>query len=92
MSRILLHYVLPLLLPTLIFITWVVLTRHWHKGEKSMVERISAGPWFWLAVAGFALMTAGLVYIALSQVEPPGGTYEPPRMENGEVVPGRTVR
>lgn len=43
----------------------------------------------WLAIAGSALMVAGLVYFAHFGGAPPTGTYEPARYEDGKLVPGR---
>ena len=88
--RIFLHAVLPFLLPTLVFITWIVLSQR-HDHEKSVVERISSGPWLWLLLIGFILFAIGLGYLSLDGV-PPGGTYQAPRLENGIIVPGRVVR
>lgn len=88
--RIFLHAVLPFLLPTIVFVLWVIFSQR-HDHEQSPVERISGGPWFWLLVSGFVLFSAGLGYLAM-EGEEPGGTYEAPRLEDGKIVPGRIVR
>lgn len=90
MGRIFLQAVLPFLLPTLVFVLWVILSQR-HDHEKSAIERIAGGPWFWLVLAGFVLFAVGLGFLA-TEGEPPGGTYVPPYMENGQIVPGRIVR
>ncbi len=88
MTRILLQYLLPLLLPAAIYFGWVWLAQRTGKGQADGFTPLQEGPWFWLVTAGLALMVAGLVFTALmgkGQIE---GTYEPPRFEGGRVVPG----
>lgn len=88
MTRIVLQYVLPLLLPTLVFVGWIALTRKPGQSPNDMLVRLQDGPWFWLVVCGFALMLAGLAVLGLGQGSDPGGTYHPPQYEGGRVVPG----
>ncbi len=79
--RILLHYVLPLVLPAAVYFGWVLIA----KRKKISLQD---GPWFWLMVAGFALMAGVLSYLALTGGSEPGRTYYPSHMEDGKVVPG----
>ena len=88
MSRILLQYVLPLLLPTLIFFGWLALTRKAGETRAETMARLQGGPWYWLVIAGFVLMAAGLAYLGLSHGGPPGSFYVPPHVEDGRVIPG----
>lgn len=87
MTRLLLTYVLPLVLPTAIYVAWVWYARKTHKGEGEL-PGLRRGPLFWCLVAGFALMAGGLVTVALTSGAPPGsGDYRPPHLEGGKVVP-----
>ena len=79
--RILLHYILPLVLPAAVYIGWVLIA----KRKKISLQE---GPWFWLIVGGFTLMAGVLVYLALTGGSEPGGTYYPSHLEDGKVVPG----
>ena len=88
MSRILLQYLLPLLLPAAIYFGWVWLANRTGKGRADGSMGLQEGPWFWLVTAGLALMVAGLVFTALTGQGQMEGTYEPPRLEGGRVVPG----
>ena len=88
MIRILLTYVLPLVLPALLYIFWVKISRVFGSNPD---RQLRDGPWFWLAVAGFALMTAGMVALALIGTNPTEGTYQPPRVEDGKIIPGHIV-
>ena len=80
--RILLHYILPLVLPAAVYFGWVLIAKH---KKISMQD----GPWLWLIVAGFALMASVLVYLALTGGSDPGRTYYPSHIEDGKVVPGK---
>ena len=88
MSRVIIQYVLPLLLPTLIFVGWLVLTRKTGETRAETMTRMEGGPWYWLVVAGFLLMAVGFIYLGLSHDNPSESVYVPPAVENGRVVPG----
>ncbi len=88
MTRLLIQYLLPLILPAVIFLIWAWLSRHQH-ATGSLQSRLQEGPWLWLIVAGLVLMVGGLVYTALSTGGDAGGTYVAPRWEDGRIVPGR---
>jgi hypothetical protein len=88
MTRILLQYLLPLLLPAAIYLAWAWFSRARHPAG-ALPGRLRDGPWFWLIFAGVALAAAGLVFTALIGGEAPGETYQAPRWEDGGIVPGR---
>jgi hypothetical protein len=91
MIRILLEFLLPLVLPTLVYAGWMAL-------EKRRAERLGKGeapswreaPWVWLSLAGVVL--AALLLFGLALMRDTGnakGQYVPPRMEkDGRIVPG----
>ncbi len=87
MTRLLLQYLLPLLLPAAIYLGWVWLAQRTGKGRADGFT-LQEGPWFWLVTAGLALMVAGLVFTALMGQGQMEGTYKPPRFEGGRVIPG----
>lgn len=88
MSRALLQYLLPLILPTVLYLAWALLVRDSDSGRK-LTAIVRDGPWFWLIVAGVVLAGASLVFTALVGGGDIDGTYIPPRWEGGRVVPGR---
>jgi predicted membrane-bound mannosyltransferase len=84
MLRVLLTIVLPLTLPTAIYIAWVAFTSRSENREKL---RLGAMPLVWLVLAGVALLAAVLVTVTVHFGEPVSGRYVPPRYEDGRVVP-----
>jgi hypothetical protein len=91
--RIVLDYILPLVLPTILFIFWRLFERKRAIARGAAeIPSLADGPWVWLAVAGVALLGASLMFLAFTTGEPKGGRYEPPQLIDGEVRPGRVVR
>jgi hypothetical protein len=96
MIRILLGVVLPLLAPTLLYFLYVLIV-HWLRPGRtagaatSPPDPLRNAPWLWLLGVGVALMAAGLVFVAEFDREPPGGTYVPPQLIDGVVVPGHVI-
>jgi len=84
--RFLLNYLLPLLLPLVIYLTVVWATR----GRS--VDWLEETPWLVLLGAGVILLALSLIGWSLLSGAPPEEVYVPPHLEDGEVVPGRTVR
>jgi hypothetical protein len=80
MLRILLQYVLPLVLPFLVYLVYARLAQ----------KPGSDAPWIGLAAAGVALMAVSLVTWGLLSGSDPSETYVPARFEDGELVPGTT--
>ncbi len=86
MSRILLNYLLPFLVPLVVYLVWARLSG--RRRGKDAISLNEEGPWFWGLFAGFFLMTAGLVWLALANNGPTEGIYQAPHIENGKIVPG----
>jgi len=84
MLRVLLTIVLPLLLPTALYLFWATTLR------PARNEAIFwwALPWLWLAGAGVALLAIVLLIVTVHFGTPQEGIYVPPRWENGHIVPG----
>jgi len=89
MIRIFLHYVLPILLPTVLYLGWLAFARRRARVAGGKVPGFDEGPWFWTILLGLVLMFGGLVTWGLFGGDAPGSVYQPPRYENGKVSPGR---
>ncbi|HXQ53155.1 MAG TPA: DUF6111 family protein [Stellaceae bacterium] len=85
MTRAFLTIVVPLLLPTALYALWVL-----SIGRTEPAAEWRTLPWVWLAGAGAAL--AAIVFVAVVQIQGTReGSYIPPHLENGKVVPGQVV-
>lgn len=92
MIRILFTYVLPLVLPTILYFTWM----GWIKRKISKLQKAGEDidhikiktPWIRLVLAGVVLMAIGLVTIAVLGGAPANSDYQPPRYEDGKIIPG----
>ena len=84
MLRVLFTIVLPLLLPTVIYLVWVRIS-HWSEGEG---VRWTALPWPWLVGAGALLLACVLLVVSVHFGTSTPGTYVPPRWEGGRILPG----
>jgi hypothetical protein len=85
MIRIIVENVLLFLLPTAMYIGYMLLTRT----SAPAGTIINDAPLIWLFLAGALLLAATLVYYATTT---PGGSpdqvYIPPHMKNGHIEPG----
>jgi hypothetical protein len=85
--RLFLQYVLPLLLPFLIYAAYVALAQGRMPRWLDLDER----QWVMLGGTGLALLMISLVTWSLLSGSPPDEAYVPPHLENGRIVPGTTV-
>lgn len=88
MSRIILNYLLPLIVPTAAYLAWVWYFRRRAETTGDEPPEITRGGLFWSLVLGLALVIAGLVGLAVTAgVKPGEGGYQSPRIEDGRVIP-----
>jgi len=86
MIRILLTIVLPLLLPTLLYLLWLAASR---RAAFAMPVPWRDMPWVWLAAAGIVLAALLLFFINVRVGSQ--GAYVPPKYIDGRIVPGHVV-
>lgn len=84
LQKILFHGI-PLLLPFVVYGLWVYAVRRKMTTTGGVWND---APWTWLLIVGFALMIASLFAVGLLSGEGPGGTYVPPHLVDGVIVPG----
>ena len=105
MVRIILTYILPLVLPTVMYFAWLSWVKKKIAAAKAQAAAEGAPepdaeqivhdfeiktPWLRLAMAGLGLVVVTLMLsLILLPDNPENSTYEPPRLENGDVVPGQ---
>jgi hypothetical protein len=83
--RVFLTVVLPLILPTALYLLWLR-TARW--AESGGTLRWGTLPWLWLAGTGAVLLALVLVVVHVGFGTAQPGVYVPPRWENGHIVPG----
>ena len=88
MVRLLLTYILPLVLPLLVYLAWNAYARSVAKRNGAEPPSLERGPIFWSIVAGFVLLVASLlVFAVLGGDAPDAGKYVAPRYEDGKIIP-----
>jgi Family of unknown function (DUF6111) len=85
MPRVLLTIVLPLVLPTALYLVWVTTL---GRPQRNGVTLWMTLPWMWLAGAGIALLAIVLFVVSVHFGGQQEGVYVPPRWQNGHIVPG----
>ena len=88
MLRIFFEVLLPLALPTALYLCWV-----WIAQEPGPAAglRWAALPWVWLAGAGVLLLAFVLLVLVVGFGTSQPGVYVPPRWQNGRIVPGHVA-
>tara|TARA_Y100001960_G_C14634877_1_gene807723 strand:+ start:776 stop:1042 length:267 start_codon:yes stop_codon:yes gene_type:complete len=81
-----LKYAVPFVLPFVLYFIWVFIERR-RKAVGGWETRDT--PWIWLSIVGLALLIVALLGTGLLIGTEPGGTYVPPYIKDGEVIPGR---
>ena len=87
--RILIEYVMPLFLPTLLWVLWFGRRQRHARANGHPVPGWNTVPWSWLLIAGGALALLSLVAGALDRGQKVG-TYHPATVDSqGHIIPGR---
>jgi hypothetical protein len=91
MLKKLLTVVLPLMLPTLIYMAYMMIDRRKAAASGGAVVPWWVGaPWTWLITGGVLLAAIVLVTVALTGGFETSGTYHPARLIDGKVIEGET--
>ena len=88
MLRVLFEYIVPMALPTAVYLLWLAWQRRRAAGAGTRVPDWQEGPWLWLIGAGLALTIAAMVATALYAGYAPGSHYVPAATKDGRIVPG----
>jgi hypothetical protein len=91
MLKKLLTVVLPLMLPTLIYMAYMMIDRRKAAASGGAAVPWWVGaPWTWLITSGVLLAAIVLVTVALTGGFDTSGTYHPARLIDGKVIEGDT--
>ena len=84
-----LEIVLPLVLPTVLYLLYMITANRRAASAPGQPLWWREVPWLWLAVAGAALVAVCLGAFALFGGAAPGTAYRPARLIDGKIVPGQ---
>lgn len=77
----------PVIVPLLLYMLWMRRVRHLARKAGEEPPHFRDGPLYWLAASMLAV--AALCFFALGvAMEERTGTYVPPRVEDGKMIPG----
>lgn len=85
MIRIVAENIFLLLLPTIVYVAYVYLTRD---DKPDALRLLDDAPLIWLFVAGVALVIITLLSFGSVNGGRPGQVYTPPSFKNGKIEPG----
>jgi hypothetical protein len=85
MVRVFLTIILPLLLPTALYLLWTTTLGAPHDGGAAAWASV---PWVWLAGAGAVFLVIVLLVVTVGFGTPQEGVYVAPRYVNGHIIPG----
>jgi len=88
MIRIILQNIILFLMPTVIYITVMVIRKR-AQSVQDVGRLLERAPLVWLTVMGAVLMIGGLAYFSTSTSGRPGETYQPPVYRDGKIIPGQ---
>jgi len=89
MIRVLFEIIVPLLLPTAVYLVWLAAARQRALQTGGRVPAWIEAPWPLLAIIGVVLAATVLVAVSVSQRMPAEGTYVPPTAgPDGRIIPG----
>ncbi len=87
--RVFLQYVLPLLLPTLVYVAYMANRRSRAAKAGDEVPDWLTGPIYWYVLAGGLLLVGSFAFLFFKEDGGVGdGVYQPPRVEDGKVIDG----
>jgi len=85
MIRIVIENILLFLLPTIVYVAYVYMTRDEKPGATRVLDD---APLVWLFLAGAILMLVTLITFGSMSGGKPGQTYTPPAFKDGHIEPG----
>ena len=88
MIRVVIENILLFLLPTAIYIAYM-LVRSRNQPPGTARQIIDDAPVIWLLVSGAIVMIAGLAYFGSFTGGKPGEQYQPPVYRDGKIIPGQ---
>ena len=95
MLRLFLFRFWPVLIPLIAYEIWFCgCARPGRKAtmEGKQVLRFRDGPWYWVVLSSFIIAVVCFIFLGEEATQGGKGTYIPPHMENGTLVPGQVEK
>ena len=90
--RQLLLFGMPFALPLVLYLVWFARATRAAAAAGHATPRLGDVPWPWLLAIALLLIVGTLGAFVMMGGETPGGHYEPPHLQDGQIVPGRITR
>lgn len=92
MVRIVIQYLAIFLVPILLYSAYFLVVRQRaHMGGQPKPSW-EDGPWYWLVASGLALMILSFAVFGLFGGNGPDSVFQPPRIVDGEIQPGKVTK
>ncbi len=89
MIRIVFFYLVPFLLPTMVYAAWLWYRARYVETHEGKTPGLEKGPWPLLLFLGAVLVLIMLGVTALLGGGAADSHYVPPHLEDGKMIPGR---
>ncbi len=83
MLKVIVQLLLAASIPFLLYMAWIVI-----RDGRPAPGWLRTAPWNAIAISSVCLVSLLLGFWALTGTSDPEGTYSPPRIEDGKIVPG----
>jgi hypothetical protein len=83
---------LPFALPLALYLLWFVRASRIAQAAGQVAPKLGDVPWPWLIAIAVLLLAGALGAYMTMDGAAPGGHYEPARVIDGLIVPGRVTR
>jgi hypothetical protein len=83
---------LPLLVPLALYVVWFMRASRAAQAAGHATPKLGDVPWPWLVGIALLLLVGTLGAYVTMGGSAPGGHYEPSRLIDGQIVPGRITR
>lgn len=78
----------PVIIPLVIYMIWFKRVERKAVREGKAKPLFREGPWYWLVIATLGVALLCFIFLGAS-IDNVKGSYVPPHMENGVMVPGK---
>lgn len=87
MIRLLVFRFWPALIPLIVYTIWHRCAVKKARAQNAPLPRFRDGPWYWMVLASLLFAALCFIFWGAEAIEGIKGSYTPPHMENGQIVP-----